>query len=196
MKNITHTRREMIKNEWDKIAEETNHITPIWETLLRNSNSMDLSNVIINADTFSPKPHQNPQKIRPSWDEYFKEIVQVTSKRSPCERLKVGCLLVRDNRIISQGYNGFLPGCPHTSIIRHKHEQATLHAEQNALMDCAKRGVSCKGATAYITHFPCIICCRLLLAGEIGEIKYIFDYKNDELVDIFTHQCGVKISRI
>ena len=47
---------------------------------------------------------------RPSWDEYFKEIVQVTSKRSPCHRLKVGCLLVKDNRIISQGYNGFLPG--------------------------------------------------------------------------------------
>lgn len=47
--------------------------------------------------------------MRPKWDEYFKEIVQVTSKRSPCERLKVGCLLVNDNRIISQGYNGFLP---------------------------------------------------------------------------------------
>ena len=50
---------------------------------------------------------------RPSWDEYFKEIVQVTSKRSPCKRLQVGCLLVKDNRIISQGYNGFLPGCSH-----------------------------------------------------------------------------------
>ena len=56
-------------------------------------------------------------KKRPSWDEYFKEIVQVTAKRSPCERLKVGCLLVKDNRIISQGYNGFLPGCSHKSIV-------------------------------------------------------------------------------
>ena len=49
------------------------------------------------------------KKDRPTWDAYFKEIVQVTSKRSPCERLQVGCLLVKDNRIISQGYNGFLP---------------------------------------------------------------------------------------
>ena len=59
---------------------------------------------------------------RPSWDEYFLQITQVTRKRSPCERLQVGCVLVRDNRIISQGYNGFLPGAPHTSIVRDNHE--------------------------------------------------------------------------
>ena len=94
---------------------------------------------------------------RPDWDTYFKEIVQVTSKRSPCERLKVGCLLVKENRIISQGYNGFLPGCPHESIVRDDHEQATIHAEQNALCDCAKRGVSINESIAYITHYPCII---------------------------------------
>ena len=133
---------------------------------------------------------------RLSWDEYFSKIVQVTSERSPCERLKVGCLLVNDNRIISQGYNGFLPGCPHKSIVRDDHEQATLHAEQNALIDCAKRGISCKGASAYITHYPCIICCRLLLAAEIKEIKYINDYKNDPLVNIFTEQCNVNISKL
>ena len=134
--------------------------------------------------------------IRPNWNEYFKEIVQVTSKRSPCHRLKVGCLLVKDNRIISQGYNGFLPGCPHTSIVRDNHEQATLHAEQNALIDCAKRGVSCKDATAYITHYPCIICTRLLLAADIKEIKYINDYKNDELVEHFCSLKGVEITKV
>lgn len=133
---------------------------------------------------------------RLSWDEYFSKIVKVTSERSPCERLQVGCLLVNDNRIISQGYNGFLPGCPHQSIVRDNHEQATLHAEQNALMDCAKRGVSCKGSTAYITHYPCIICCRLLLAAEIKEIKYLNDYKNDELVKTFTEQCNVSITKL
>ena len=94
---------------------------------------------------------------RPSWNEYFKEIVLATAKRSPCERLKVGCLLVRENRIIAQGYNGFLPDCPHDSIIRDEHEQATVHAEQNAICDCAKRGVSCNEAIAYITHYPCLI---------------------------------------
>tara|TARA_Y200000002_G_scaffold380157_1_gene391014 strand:- start:997 stop:1404 length:408 start_codon:yes stop_codon:yes gene_type:complete len=133
---------------------------------------------------------------RPSWDSYFKEIVTVTSKRSPCERLKVGCLLVKDNRIISQGYNGFLPGCMHKSVIKDGHEQATVHAEQNALCDCAKRGVSCKDSTAYITHYPCIICTRLLLASGIKEIKYINDYNNDELVKYFCDQLNIKVNKI
>lgn len=134
--------------------------------------------------------------VRPSWDEYFKEIVQVTAKRSPCERLQVGCLLVKDNRIVSQGYNGFLPGCQHQSIVRDGHEQATVHAEQNAISDCAKRGVSCEGCTAYITHYPCIICCRILLAAGIKQIKYIHDYRNDELVKYFTEMMGVSIEAI
>lgn len=134
--------------------------------------------------------------MRPSWDEYFKEIVQVTAKRSPCERLQVGCLLVKDNRIVSQGYNGFLPGCNHQSIVRDGHEQATVHAEQNAISDCAKRGVSCEGCTAYITHYPCIICCRILLTSGIKHIKYINDYRNDELVTYFTNMMGVSIKAI
>ncbi|MBD23434.1 MAG: dCMP deaminase [Candidatus Marinimicrobia bacterium] len=135
-------------------------------------------------------------KNRLSWDEYFSMIVKVTAERSPCERLHVGCLLVKNNRIISQGYNGFLPGCPHQSIIRDNHEQATLHAEQNALIDCAKRGVSCDGSIAYITHYPCIICTRLLLAAGIKKIKYLNDYKNDELVNIFTQQCNVEVFKL
>jgi dCMP deaminase len=133
---------------------------------------------------------------RPSWDEYFKKIVLATCERSACERLQVGCLLVKDNRIVSQGYNGFLPGCPHISKMRDNHEQATIHAEQNAICDCAKRGVSCIGATAYITHYPCIICCRLLLAAGIKTIKYIKDYKNDKLVKYFCDQAKVKIECI
>ena len=135
-------------------------------------------------------------ELRPDWNTYFKEIVQVTSKRSPCERLKVGCLIVKDNRIISQGYNGFLPGCPHISIVRDDHEQATLHAEQNALCDCAKRGVSCNDATAYITHYPCLICTRLLIASGICEIKYIEDYRNDDLVEYFIKQKNIMLSKL
>ena len=109
---------------------------------------------------------------RPSWNEYFKEITLATLKRSPCDRLQVGCLLVLDNRIISQGYNGFLPGCQHKSIVRDNHEQATVHAEQNAICDCAKRGVSCNNSVAYISHYPCLICTRLLLASGISHAAY------------------------
>lgn len=136
------------------------------------------------------------KRQRPSWDEYFKEIVLVTTKRSSCSRLQVGCLIVKDNRIISQGYNGFLPDCPHESILRDDHEQATVHAEQNAICDCAKRGVSCNDCIAYISHYPCIICTRLLIASGIKKIKYINNYHNDELVKILTKQANVEIIQI
>lgn len=122
---------------------------------------------------------------RPSWQEYFKEICISTSKRSPCERLKVGCLLVRDNRIIAQGYNGFLPGAPHESKVINNHEQATVHAEQNAITDCAKRGVSSNNCDAYITHYPCVNCMKILCASGIKNIYYVNDYKNDTLVEYF-----------
>ena len=130
---------------------------------------------------------------RPSWDDYFKEIVQVTAKRSPCERLKVGCLLVKDNRIIAQGYNGFLPGASHQSIVINGHEQATVHAEQNAVSDCARRGASCVGATAYITHFPCIYCIKTLCAAGIKNVKYINDYKNWDVVRYIANDVNVEI---
>ena len=133
---------------------------------------------------------------RLSWDDYFAKIVEVTAERSSCERLHVGCILVKDNRIVSQGYNGFLPGCPHKSVVRNNHEQATVHAEQNALCDCAKRGVSCAESVAYVTHYPCIICARLLLAAGIKEIKYLHDYKNNELVKLFADQLKVPIVKI
>lgn len=123
--------------------------------------------------------------MRPEWDEYFKEIVTITAKRSSCSRLNVGCLLVKNNRIIAQGYNGHLPGLPHESIIENGHEIATIHAEQNALVDCAKRGASCDECTAYITHYPCLNCTKLLLAAGIKTIKYIDDYhNNDNIVGI------------
>lgn len=133
---------------------------------------------------------------RPTWTEYFKQIVQVAASRSSCERLKVGCLLVRDNRIISMGYNGFLPGTEHRSIIRDGHEQATVHAEQNAIADCANRGTSCANCIAYITHSPCIICTRLLLAAGITTIRYIHDYRSDELVPYFCEALNVRLERI
>jgi dCMP deaminase len=134
--------------------------------------------------------------VRPCWNQYFKSIVQVTSTRSPCNRLKVGCLLVKDNRIVSQGYNGFLPGCPHTSIVRDNHEIGTIHAEQNAIVDCAKRGVSTDDTMAYITHYPCFNCMKLLCASGIKKIKYIDDYNNDQSVEALSRITGVEVMRI
>ena len=145
-----------------------------------------------------PSKNEENKKIntRPSWEEYFKEIVKVTATRSPCKRLQVGCLIVKDNRIISQGYNGSLSGHPHESVIVDNHEMATIHAEQNAIIDCAKRGVSCQGANAYITHFPCIHCFKVLSTSGIQQIRYINDYKYDENVSLLSEVSNVKITKI
>lgn len=133
---------------------------------------------------------------RPSWNEYFKQLTSLTSSRSSCKRLHVGCVLVNNNRVISQGYNGYLPGCRHEQKMRGGHEMGTIHAEQNAISDCAKRGVSCDGATAYITHYPCVNCMKILCAAGIKNIYYIDDYNNDELVEYFSQQAKVSIIKL
>ena len=135
-------------------------------------------------------------QCRPTWIEYFKELSQLTAKRSSCKRLHVGCIIVKNNRIISQGYNGYLPGCPHKQVLRNGHEVGTVHAEQNAIADCAKRGVCCNDATAYITHFPCLVCTKILLSSGITQINYIHDYHNDELVYTFAQNMNVNINQI
>jgi dCMP deaminase len=136
---------------------------------------------------------------RPSWDDYFMAIALLLASRSACGRLHVGCVLVsggeQRNRIVAAGYNGYLPGTPHRSRMRDGHEQATVHAEQNAIADAARRGVSVAGATAYISHFPCINCAKMLAAAGVRDIKYHDDYSNDELVVDLLADGGVTISR-
>ena len=133
---------------------------------------------------------------RPSWEEYFRDLTILTASRSPCKRLQVGCILVRNNRIIAQGYNGYLPGAKHKQVLCNGHEIATVHAEQNAIADCAKRGVSCDKCTAYITHYPCFNCMKILCAAGISEIKYISSYKNDPLIAYFGEQSNVILTQI
>ena len=123
----------------------------------------------------------NKLESRLDWDSYFMSMAILISSRSACERLHVGCVLVKDTRVISVGYNGFLPKAPHKSIMKDGHEQATVHAEQNAITDCAKRGISCIDATAYITHYPCINCSKILAASGIKNVIYLNDYRNDPI---------------
>lgn len=136
----------------------------------------------------------NTYENRLSWDEYFMSVAFLISARSSCERLHVGCVLVKDNRIIATGYNGFLPNMPHESIVRNGHEQGTVHAEQNAIADCAKRGMNVEGATAYITHYPCLNCAKILAASGIKDIRYNTDYRNDQLVEVITNLNIIQIN--
>jgi dCMP deaminase len=137
---------------------------------------------------------------RPSWDEYFMATAVLMASRSNCERLHVGCVIVtggeRKNRLVAAGYNGFLPGSPHISRVRDNHEQAVVHAEQNAVADAARRGSSVEGCVAYVTHYPCIHCAKILAAAGIGEIRYRTDYRNDPLVELLLTEAGVKVIKL
>ncbi len=134
--------------------------------------------------------------VRPTWEEYFKDLVNLTATRSSCDKLHVGCLFIKNNRIIAQGYNGYISGCEHKSIIKENHNIATIHAEQNTITDCAKRGVSCDGCEAYITHFPCFNCMKLMVSSGICKINYINDYKNDDLVYKIANDVNIKIHKL
>lgn len=136
------------------------------------------------------------EKSRLSWDEYFMSIALLTASRSSCKRLSVGCVIVQDNRIITTGYNGHISGAPHVSIIRNDHEQATIHAEQNAIADAARRGVKLDNGVAYVTHYPCVNCFKLLVQSGIQTIKYLHDYKNDQLVSTLIQSSCVKLIKI
>ncbi len=123
--------------------------------------------------------------MRKSWHEYFIEITEMVASRSTCDRAYVGCVLVNDDhRIVSTGYNGSVSGNPHCSEIGHKmrdgHCIATIHAEMNALLYCAKEGIATKGTTAYITHFPCLNCTKSLIQAGIKAIYYQHDYRQDD----------------
>lgn len=113
---------------------------------------------------------------RTSWDDYFMKLASLTSSRATCSRLNVGCVLVKDKQIIATGYNGSISGHVHCDDEGHLiHENGckrTIHAEMNALIQCAKLGVSSEGATAYITHYPCPECIKHLNQAGISRIVY------------------------
>ena len=153
-----------------------------------------LSPVDLIANAAKEFPH------RPSWDEYFMATAVLMASRSNCERLNVGCVIVtggaRKNRIVAAGYNGHLPGTPHVSRLRDGHEQATVHAEQNAIADAARRCSSVEGCVAYVTHYPCINCAKILAAAGIAEVRYHPNYHNDPLVAPLLSEAGVKILKL
>jgi dCMP deaminase len=133
---------------------------------------------------------------RLAWDEYFMSIALLASCRSPCERLHVGSVIVKNNRIISMGYNGFIPGAPHVSRVHDNHEQSIIHSEINAITDCAKRGTSLEGAKMYVTHYPCPHCFRTIAASNIKEIIYLNDYNNSPIVEELALESSIKIIKI
>ena len=135
--------------------------------------------------------------MRKSWDEYFMEIAEIVKTRSTCLRRQVGAVIVKDNRIITTGYNGAPSGLRHCTDIggceRERHELCrALHAEQNAIIQAAKVGVSTEGATIYITLQPCVICAKMLVNAGITRIVHRGEYP-DPLSQSILAEAGIEV---
>lgn len=138
--------------------------------------------------------------MRLNWHDYFMSQTQLLSLRSTCERLKVGATIVKDNRVISSGYNGSVSGEAHCidvgCLVEDGHCIRTIHAEMNALLQCSKFGVSTEGASIYVTHFPCVHCSKSLVQAGIKNIFYSADYKNHEYALYLFANSGVHVEKV
>ncbi|OPX27631.1 MAG: cytidine deaminase [Candidatus Cloacimonas sp. 4484_140] len=141
---------------------------------------------------------------RPLWNEYFMKIAELVASRSTCLRRKVGAIIVRENQILSTGYNGApkrVPHCADVGCLREKlnvpagerHELCRgIHAEQNAIIQAAVNGVSVKGGTIYCTHQPCSICAKMIVNAEIKNV-YFADPYPDKLAESMFSDAGVNV---
>ena len=139
-------------------------------------------------------------KNRPDWDHYFMSMAEVAASRATCPRAKVGAALVKDHRILVTGYNGAIHGSDHcTDVGCHivdNHCLRAVHAEMNAIVNCARQGEDIDGSSLYVTHFPCIRCMPLVLQAGIKKIYYINDYNNDSFCYDLAKSAGCELIKI
>ena len=145
--------------------------------------------------------------VRPTWDDYFMEVAEAISKRATCDRGRSGCVIARDKQILVTGYVGSPPGFPHCDETGHQlkkmtHENGTVtehcvrtvHAEQNAVCQAAKMGISIRGATLYCRMTPCRTCAMLVISCGIIRIvcerKYHAGGESEELFK----QAGIELA--
>jgi dCMP deaminase len=137
--------------------------------------------------------------MRPDWDTYFMKIAHDVAARSTCDRAYVGAVLVREKRILVTGFNGSPAGLPHCDEEGHLmvdgHCVRTIHAEANAIIQAALHGVSTRDATCYVTHFPCIVCTKILINAGIVRIVYDNAYRIDENAMMFLTQANVELTQ-
>jgi dCMP deaminase len=143
---------------------------------------------------------------RPSWDDYFMEVANAISKRATCDRGKSGCVIARDRQLIVSGYVGSPSGFEHCDEVGHQikrvthengevteHCMRTVHAEQNAICQAARLGVSIAGATVYTRMTPCRTCAMLLINCGIKRVVCERRYhKGTESEEMFAH-AGIEL---
>jgi dCMP deaminase len=146
---------------------------------------------------------------RPSWDEYFMELANTASKRATCDRGRSGCVVVKDKHLLVTGYVGSPSGLPHCDDVGHlmksithedgsisDHCMRTVHAEQNALTQAAKRGIGLKGSTLYCRMTPCRTCTMLIINSGINRVVSEYKYHQGQDSEKMFKEAGVKLQII
>jgi dCMP deaminase len=145
---------------------------------------------------------------RPTWDHYFMNIARQAALRSNCIKRKVAAVIVRDQRIISTGYNGTPRGttncneggCPRCNSFgesgKNLEDCLCSHAEENSITQAAYHGVSIKGSTIYTTFSPCLLCTKLIINSGIAEVVYAQRYAIDQVSTSLLKEAGVVIRQM
>jgi dCMP deaminase len=144
--------------------------------------------------------------IRPTWDEYFIELAHTAAKRATCDRGRSGCVIVRDKQVLVTGYVGSPKGLPHCDDVGHlmkkvthddgsvtQHCMRTVHAEQNAICQAARSGISLDGGTLYCRMTPCRTCAMLIINCGIERVVCQFRYHAGGESEEMFRMAGVKL---
>jgi dCMP deaminase len=147
------------------------------------------------------------EKARPNWDRYFLDLCEAVARRATCDRGKAGCVIVKDKRIMTTGYVGAPAGLPHCDEAGHdlrkviddkgrisQHCMRTLHAEQNAIIQAARFGISLEGATLFCKMTPCRICAMMIINAGIRRVVCEKRYHADEETIEMFKQAGVDLT--
>lgn len=156
-----------------------------------------------------PQNYEPP--IRPTWDEYFLMMAKLAATRSTCLAFPVGAVIVKDRQVLATGYNGSPSGSVHCTAQGYCYPglsscdasktlpSRAVHAEANAIAQAAKHGVSCTGASIYVTLEPCISCLKLIISAGIKEVYYetVFNSGDKLMVrDLFVNDGLVTLKQI
>ena len=142
--------------------------------------------------------------LRTKWDKVHMRAATLYSELSSAKRLKVGCVIVKDNRIVSIGYNGMPSGWDNNCEYRFgkyeldtelKTKKEVLHAETNAIAKIARSNESAEDSTLYTTHAPCLDCAKLIYQSGITKVFYLDEYRTNEGL-LFLGKCGIMIKQL
>jgi len=136
---------------------------------------------------------------RVPWDQYFMQIATDVATRATCDRKHVGAVIVRDRTILSTGYNGSIRGMDHCDDAGHMMEDghcvATIHAEQNAIIQAAKNGTAIDGSIIYTTASPCWPCFKMIANAGMKRIVFAEFYRDERIFSV-AEKIGVTLEHL